>query len=1154
MSINRDNISDFGGGSDGSTGSGDSGDSSETESDDDGSSSGGGLSGSIPGAPDDSGESNTDDSDSSGVLTGRDLLDRFDDDDSTSSSSDGSSGSTTPDFDRTDDDRSSSGGGLPGFIPGAPDDSSGSNTGDSAVSDDDGSSSGGGLPGFIPGAPDDSSGSNTNGTGTADGTTGPSGNPRGPGAIDDSGFNRRRPDNRQTNTPDDGLTDGVSDQAPGGRRGVASDEDILAALEADAARNSSFSQEQLQVTGFEERNGELQPIIVADGAVQGTSEVPQEFRDDILSNATGGNENFSVDEANLTTDDGELTVTFDESAVDRAQRSAAAEQLDEQFPSVDIGASDVTIDGDVVRLTDAASESLSTSLRGTAGGLVSDPVGADGRQGATGATNLDGLINDPVGVTESNVNEQLDGGPQPNNEPGRVATAVGNVFSAIDSSPAGDAIDTASETVFGDLDDRSDGLTGQIDSFLAEVERGFENQITDPISAADPDAIDAQRFNAPRPFGISGEDAQQTTVEFAEFINPGSIGRDFVTLAESGASAREFLLNNGPEGVQVAGEVAAGGAQTAPGVARDVASDVRENPRDAARTGTALAATFGAGALASGVARGGAAVASSGVRTGVSTADDAAGVVRRSGGDLRQRAPDVDVRQDPNAGILEVDPLLQQQIRNAVSRRDTDISLTSGADESLARRIGRATERAQVNARLNTDIATSAVREAIPSRNTLSGLRSGGDASAARRAGRATELAQVNARLNADAAASAVRESIPDSTSLPGIGLSDDASEPLARRAGRATERAQIRARLRAGATQARLENAIPSRPSGFAFSGSETSLARRAGRRFESERLSLQLNAAAAPTVARTRARDAAESVVDRIESAAGAPRSAVPELSRPDFDFSAPSLSFTRPDRQVRDVLSGLRDTTIRIGPARPARTDVEIGDFDLDLDRFDDEFDLELDDAGSAGGRTDFEADVAVEGGDGGGSGQLSTLRMSQRSDADIELDTSTSSRRRQSSFNPDTDILSGVGAIGAGSFSLDSSARSTPVSESLAPVLDTTAGTTATETEIPGLDTTTDIVGDFDFSAPLEGLSTTPTTGSITDVTTSTTQTTAQTTQAASPSSGRFTPPRAPDFEIDGPDRSDGEDVFSTEIDDDLFDTGVADAGDVLDDLF
>jgi hypothetical protein len=803
---------------------------------------------------------------------------------------------------------------------------------------------------------------------------------------------------------DDGSTEGTYQDVVGGGSGVgpavgparddvdvsqrippserATDAQLRETIRQQAAQDSSLTPGEIRVTGFERAAGEVVPVIRRrDEAERGPADVPGGYREQIRSDAASEFGAVSEEETAVTVEDGEIGVTFSASAQERQRRSRAAERFDQQFPSIDISTEDIqpTDDG---RYT--VDENVATQIANTR------------RQFG------DELGGDAVGVTGGSVEQQTDQRrQQPENEPGALSTIVGSAGEAVDDSPAGEALDEGRRFLFGDYNNRQDGLAGRIDQTLANVETAYRENLTNRIGSADRDIADAQSYGSVRPFGITGEDAQETTVQFTQFLNPGTLGRDIITLAESGARTAELVEERGPEGAQILQERAVGTARGAPGAARDLAETVAENPREAARTTAALTATFGAGAVASRAVRTGASAASRGTRAAASGAGDVASSAGRRAARFRDRAPDVTVRQDADAPAIEVDPLLRQQARN-VARGDADLlSTPSISSSSLSSRIGRTIERTRASARQNADSVTSAVRDRTPSRDILPSRGSDSDASLARRAGRATRSAELNARLNADIATSAARDALPDRSTLSGRDVLSGSDGSLARQAGRATRLAELRTQLRAQSALAQARQAAPSRPSGLGFSDSETSLARRAGRRFETERQSLQLAASAAPSAARERA-------VGAVESAAESARGSIPRVNTDrSFDLSAPSFSAPRPDRRVRSAVSGITDTTIRIGPARPGRTDVRVGDLELDFDRFDDDVDLDL--RSGAGGRTDFDADV--DAGRGSGSGQLTQLRASRRSETDVDLDARVRSRARSRS-GPDTESRDGL----------------------------------------------------------------------------------------------------------------------------------------------
>jgi len=917
-----------------------------------------------------------------------------------------------------------------------------------------------------------------------------------------------------------------------------------------------------------------------------TPEQREEIRQDIASDSQYDPDDLVVTGVTEIDDGVTADAQLSVDAQREATREAAADQFDEATVLTKIDSDDIVFDGEQPELSAEARARIARN-RGAAssneidtadvdvtfdeGGEVAEVSVEDSGSEDNSADINAGDIRFDERVARADQERQQEQEPaEPSNEPGAVATAVGNVLQEIDQSPAGTAIDRGSDVLFGDLNDRQDGVVGEIDTFLKGIEDAYETNITEPAEETDAAFFDRLTAGGAASFGVSGETLQDTTVKFAQFSNPGAIGRDLTSLAESGAQAGEFLLDRGPEGVQLAGEIVSEGASSAPGAARGAAEEVAENPRDAATTAAALTATLGAGAAASGVARGGASLAARGARAGARRTDDVVNIARRQSGSLRERAPDVSVRRDADAPALEVDPMLQQQIRNIARRKSNDPGLDSGTSGSLPERIGRFTRQAEINARLNADAATSRVRDAVPTRSSVGGVTP--DAGElARQAGRTTRRAEINAVLNADAATSAVRAAVPDSDSISTLRSLDTGDGSLARRAGRRFESERQSLRLSASAAPSAirsrasdavpgLNDVVPSRPGSLSFSDSEASLARRAGRRFESERRSLAISAAATPAAVRSRTADAAEGVINRAESAAAAPRNVIPE--RPSADEFQDTLSsavpgvpsassIPRPDQRAASALAGITDTTVRIGPIRPGRTDVKVGDFDLEFDDFDDGVDFGLDDVSGGGasgsGRDALDLDADIDtGGRGSGSGQLSTLRGSRRSGSGTDIDIDADARRRANSgtgLNVNSrDFLAGIGVAGATVF------PETGIASDTDPVDEPTVDTGAVEGSSLNVGGTTDL--NFDIGLNVG----TPTADMTTTDTTVPTDTTSpsETTTPGRPSR-MSRPPKTPDFGLDDNDPLD--DIFNKEfaVEDSTFDTGVADPDDVLDGL-
>ena len=919
-----------------------------------------------------------------------------------------------------------------------------------------------------------------------------------------------------------------------------------------------------------------------------------EIRSRFLDGA--GGDRFDDDDFVITgvsQSDGELGANIEPTSQARrdAARAQAAEAFDAQFPDLDIESSDVVLD------TESGQAQLAPELQATIARrraaeeddeldeedieVIFDGFDLAGLSRSDGAAASESREIESRGIGYSGValaDETAEEAARQNSgraadEPGAVANTVGGAIQTVGNSPVGSAVSRVSEPVFGDLDDRQDGVVGAIDRFLEDIQGGFENRVTEPLEEADPDSFDARSVGLVRPFGITGEDVQGTTTQFAEFANPGSIGRDFVTVFDAGARGAAFLSRRGPEGAQIAGEVAQQGAAAAPGAIQSGVQDIRENPREAAQTGAALVATFGAGALASGATRAGASVASRGARAGARRADDVVDIARSRGGSIRERAPDVSIRRDPTSGPLDVDPMLQQQLRNVARRQDTDIDLSAGADESLARRIGRATREAEINAQLNANVAASRVRAAVPDRSSIPDTPSGPDGDLARRTGRATRRAELNALLNADVAASRVRAAVPDADSVPNPLDRGDSS--LARQAGRRFESerrslelsaaaAPSAVRSRTSEAAAQLEELVPSRPAGLSFTDSPASIARRAGRRFESERRSLALSAAAAPSAARSRVSNAGAEVLERAQTAAGAPRSALENLERPEIDLdiglSDRSLSVPRPDRRVRDAVEAASEATLRVGPIRPGRTDLEIGDFDIDLDTFDeDAIDLDLDGSGGGAGSgpdtLDLDADVDAGGGAGGGD-QIAAVRLSRQAGDDIDLDGSVRARERAAGGPAVSrvDPLAGIGAVEAGVFGPVGSGSN------LGEFEQGSFGTGAVEEPLRGLGGLEGfgieaLSPDVGLDAPQANLNiATPTmsTATTTDRAMDTTGSLESPPAGTSPPS--FRPPKAPSLDMPSGEPSDDDFAGGVNFEDQTFDTGVADAEEAFENLF
>jgi len=1130
----------------------------------------------IPGAPDDGGSSDPSTPDPDDDDNGIDA-----DDPADAPSASPPEPEPEPDPDPpSDDDGSSGGSGLPGSIPGAPDDGGSSDpstpeppSDDDGIDTDDPADAPSASPpdqGIDPDDPRDAPSASPPGDGgSSDPPTPDDGDDatRDPGAGGDGSDSRDRVNPGGSGVPgapndggaSDPSTDPGADATPGGgtetqpgrRQGEspdrrirqrASDEAIREDLRERAAENSDVNADEIAITGFRENDsGEIQAVFARESEFDSRiEEVPESFRDQLRENVASQSDDTSLEDVVLTEGDDGFRVALS----DAAQRERVAEQLDEQFSNVNIGEEDITRadDGDGFTVDDTTAEQINNSRRQFIDELGGDPVGEEVEDPAAGARPGMERVSEEL-VREAQASQQSDtrgsgAGSQP--DPGAAATAVGGAFQAFGNSPLGRLAENASDRVFGDTSNPNDALSGRINRFLEEVETEFDERIARPVQEADPDQLDPRSAGLARPFGLTGEDYKQFATDFTEFTNPGTIGQDFVRLAEGGAQAREFFVNRGPEGVAIAGDVIQQGASAAPGAAREAAEQVAENPRDAALTGAALTATFGTGAAASGLARGGASVASRGARFGgrrLDDAIDATGRARRAGdsiSDAAERAPDVSVRRDPTSGPLDVDPMLQQQINDAVKSIDVRSRVSAGVDrvrevnapsgDGTAQVFGRpqgAANAAESTARRVADRA-SELEDRLRDAN-----RPAGDSSSDvfGRPTRTTRPAVAVGESRVRSALDGVSERLGALNEPVGAGTAGVFGRPLRGSLPRVSEGEGVLARLNRANDGSLSSSQVFGRPMSNDFAAGLD--------RFRPSR------------------RGGTAEIFGRPEQTA-AVAERVSQFNRPNVLGGLRSLT---PDRSVSELASDASDLTLRFGPARPARTEIDASDLDIEFDDFDDDIDFGLDDAGSGGGRTDFGADVDVDGGSGGGSGQLSTLRTSRRGETDVDVETEVRSSRRTSPManNGPTALFGGL-VSGSGFLSIFSDQDAGGITDGFEEVdgaigsdsssLDDLAVdlTSSPTTSTPG--TTTGI----DISLGT-GTTTTTTPDTTTDLSTN------QVIQPAflEPTFGR-SQSRIPSQQVD-PNRDDdavGLDSFETA--DEIFDTGVADAGDVLDEVF
>ena len=357
--------------------------------------------------------------------------------------------------------------------------------------------------------------------------------------------------------------------------------------------------------------------------------------------------------------------------------------------------------------------------------------------------------------------EPTDGFDADAQDPGRVAAAIGAGLERAGDTPFGRTLGAGVDGLFGD-DFGDSGALEPLEARLDTAADAFDEALVDPIRDADPGAADPESAGLVRPFGVDGEFVQETAAQSAEFANVPAFASGALTATEAVGRAGQQTVATGPEALDFAADVTVEGARAAPGAAVAAGEFVQENPRDVAATGAALTATLGAGVAAS---RGARAAARR-------TRDvDVDVIASRDLDDLSvglpDRRPEINVRRDPDAGFLEVDPVLQQQIREAgpsVSRPSV-----SGSGTQIGTRARDIAQR--------TEIETRALGARLDERISPGGRSFLDDVDSAR-----------------------TQDVFVGDT---GTGIATDVPEQL----GRRFEAAQIRGRLEARAAAARLES-----------------------------------------------------------------------------------------------------------------------------------------------------------------------------------------------------------------------------------------------------------------------------------------------------------------------------------------------------------
>jgi hypothetical protein len=737
-------------------------------------------------------------------------------------------------------------------------------------------------------------------------------------------------------------------------------------------------------------------------------------------------------------------------------------------------------------------------------------------------------------------------------DPNAVAQVIGSAVGTVADSPVGEGIGSAADAVF----EGENSPAETIEQTFDPAARYWERQITDQIAASDPPESNV----APTTIGDAADSAlvRDSAEQASRFANLPAFGRDLARAGQGANQAGEFLVENEDEAVQLVFDA----AERAPGAAAEAAQTAADNPRETARsvavTGGALAATAGVGGLASAGLRSGTRAASRRAAQSASRVDDALGV--RSGGgtarrrlrDVRERAPDVTTRRDPDAPRVEIDPLLQQQIRDAVqnppsvsgaiSRRastpDFDTPSASGVREGLEDRAGSVRETAsrasdvseRIGRRIQEARTRTALRAEVARESGIRGLVGADSAeSVARRAGRGLERARIRGRLQARETSAAVRE---------GIGATRPSGLPtgLGSRVSGASERvADLSENIGGSISDPDVSELLPSTLAGGSVpSVDAASVARRAGRQFERARIR-----------GRLRAREGAAATQETLESAT--------DIGDLDIGLSAGSGDLGGSLRRRVDSATGfLSEGTIRIGPARPrrSRTTLDADDIELEPGAFPDDAELP---GGSGGGNIDFDADI--DAGRGSGGGQIGALRTRRRGRTDTFEESRQVRRNRRGGSRRDSFAFGGALATMGGVSALtgfDESELGTPQSD-LPVVSDISLGLTGFSSTMMGTgdEITSSETGINEILAPTtgSGFDYGQSTGSSTflDSASSSGSSTVTTSPPTTPSDP---PLKTPDIPED-PNDEDPFEGLEFDVDDQVFDTGVADPDEVLD---
>ncbi len=267
--------------------------------------------------------------------------------------------------------------------------------------------------------------------------------------------------------------------------------------------------------------------------------------------------------------------------------------------------------------------------------------------------------------------------------PNPIDRLIGGGLERAGDTRVGRAIGSQADRLYG-TDSADGGASDGAIEFLDRRARQINSRVADEIRSGG----GAEPTRSPAP-GVSGLSAaadspfiRDSAARGTELLNPAAFGRDLVVGSRAVAQGGDFLVDEGPEGVEAAGEAAVDAAQAAPGAAVDAAEAVRDNPRSAAVTGTALVGTLGVGAVGGAAARTGARGVASGARR-FSGSVDGADAVRTGRSDVGTGGVDQILDADTvDAARGVTGPSRRSRLRGEASRRldQLDEMLPGGSD------------------------------------------------------------------------------------------------------------------------------------------------------------------------------------------------------------------------------------------------------------------------------------------------------------------------------------------------------------------------------------------------------------------------------------------------------------------------------------------